>query len=120
VRASWIEGLQNIVPPVSRASQFQKFPNAAIRRAMEHQHVQPRRVHTVLSSFQQVSFNECFQRFGNRLHIVSHERRELFAGHEGARVPMQKQEQVEVAGVAYSGDLRKQTLKLVPVGARWI
>jgi hypothetical protein len=54
------------------------------------------------------------------LHIVSHERRELFAGHEGARVPMQKQEQVEVAGVAYSGDLRKQTLKLVPVGARWI
>lgn len=108
------------MPPVSRGSQFQKFPNASILRAIEHEHVHPRRVHGILSSFQQVSFNEYFERLGNPLDIVSHECGKLFARQEGARVPMQKQKQVEVAGLTYSGSLTKETLNLLPFGARWI
>lgn len=77
-------------------------------------------MHWILSSFQQAGFNECFKRLGNLLDIVSHKRGKLFARQEGARMPMQKHKQIEVAGVAKHTRPREDTGNFFRVRVGWI
>lgn len=59
------------------------------------------------------------ERPSNFLDVIAHERGELLAGQQGARVPVQKHQQIEITSSSHGGP-SEETRSLVRVGVRWI
>ena len=68
-------------------------------RAIESQEVQAGGMHRILGSLQKASLNERVERFGNLLHVVPHERGDLFVRQEDTRMSVQKNEQIEITAI---------------------
>ena len=88
-------------------------------RPAKHEEIHPRGMHRILSPFQQAAFNERFQRLCDFLDVIPHKGRQLLAGQERARVPMQENEQIKIAGVSQQRRLREKTRNFVRVDVGW-
>ena len=58
-----------------------------------------RGVRRTLNPFQNSRFGEGIEHFDDSPHVVADEFRKLFAGQQGARMPVQKDQQIQIAGI---------------------
>ncbi len=116
VRSPRRENLKNVTPPFPCGSYSQKRLQPPAFLAVENQQVHARGVLGILRPLQKPGIDERIDRFCDLLHVVSHKRGELFVCQECARVSVQKQQQVEIAGTCYDRRANEQPLDVL----RWI
>jgi hypothetical protein len=90
-----------------RTSQFQETGERFPLLAVEFQRVHTCRAQAIFGSSQKPGLNERLNGFGDLLYVVSHKNREMLAGQECARMPMQKAQQIEFTGSAYERSARE-------------
>jgi hypothetical protein len=112
VRSSRAEKLKYVSPSLPRRSELQKYRQAPILRAFEHQKVHARGVRGILCPFQKSGVDECINRFRDLLYVITHKVGELFVCQERPRVPIEKDQQIEFTRAPYDRSAGKQTLDM--------
>ena len=103
---------ENASASFPRRSDFQQRLQSSTLWPIEHKQVQAHSVFGILCARQKSRFDETFNRFSYLLHFISHKGSKLLVRKQRAWMPMQKHQQIEVAGGPNDRSASQQALYL--------
>jgi|SRR6185503_4632346 hypothetical protein len=88
------------MPSLSSGSQFQQSVQTFALRAVDHKEVHAGRVSWIVKTLHKAGVYKTIQSFRDYLHVASYKSSDLLAGQECPRMPVKKDQQIEVTAVA--------------------
>ena len=84
---------------------------------MDHKKIHAGGVRRIVKPLDKSGPNKGIQSFSDQLHVASHKGRNLLAGQEGSRMPVQENQQIEITAVPDYRSAVEQPLNLLSVVA---